>query len=165
VREGPPVATFEGVAGPSTGPGLRVFKSSRCVSGADQGAAGVGSDEGGGCGEVERGGDQDAVQEALVSAGGVAALSRSIGKTSLPTAITIRRFSMPGHVDHHAHFSSALNDRLNVVYLEPQQLHCFTACRHDCRSDRDGVLLRSCATERQAAHSRPTAHIRSPYDF
>jgi hypothetical protein len=28
---------------------------------------------------------------------------------------------MSGHVDHHSHFSGALHDLLNVVYLEPQQ--------------------------------------------
>jgi len=37
------------------------------------------------------------------------------------SAVAIRRISMPGHDDLHAHFSGALHDRVKVVYLEPQQ--------------------------------------------
>jgi hypothetical protein len=37
------------------------------------------------------------------------------------TAVTIRRVSMTGHHDLHAHFSGALHNRVKVVYLEPQQ--------------------------------------------
>src|ERR1700721_2643076 len=35
--------------------------------------------------------------------------------------IAVGRVAMPGHDEFYVHFSGALNDRVKVLYLEPQQ--------------------------------------------
>ena len=68
---------------------------------------------------------------------------------------------MPGQDNLDAHFSRALDRRFKIVDLEPQQHP--VSLWFGVRSGRDGVLLRSCATEESIG--KTSCLYASPYDY